>query len=210
MPPLHSATRSGAGEDGRHLRGRSIPLRHSPARRQARHRCASTASDAGLAPLSVMSGGTGIRCPRRRARPPRPRSGINPNEPAADCPAWRKMPALRLRCSGDQVGFTPCASGPALGTCASTCRLPPRKKPARRALTPSVSVRCTSLRCAAANEPLRWPAASLRSVPRPEAGGDRQGRVTLADSHASRIVWRQTGRGPRPRKKAIRYVRPLA
>ena len=43
-----------------------------------------------------------------------------------------------------------------------------------RCLTPSVSVRCTPLRCAAASEQLRWPAASLRSVPRPEAGGDRR------------------------------------
>ncbi len=107
-------------------------------------------------------------------------------------------PSLRLRCSCGRVWAS-----------ARDMRQP-RRLPPGAGLTPSVSVRFTPLRCAAAATSMlaRWLAASLRSVPLPEAGGDRPGEHDARCARPlPRVVLRQTSRGPRPRCNRIRSVR---
>jgi hypothetical protein len=153
--PLRFVSRSAARRCGSHLRDHFTAF---PAR---------LSRETGEAPLREHGdrrrtrsagrgfGGACFRSARRSA----PNEAAQTARPGAR--GWRSGYASRS-----------CEAGPPLGPCASTGRLPPR-----RCLTPSVSVRFTSLRGAAANEPLRWLAALLRSVPLPEAGGDRRGEV---------------------------------
>ena len=139
--PLRCANRFAGYADA------SLCYRHISVARQAMHRCASTASDAGLAALTESLAARASRVgSRRKARPPRPMRA------AADCAAWRRNPR-----SG--YASRSCEAGPARGTVRQHTQTAAATQP-----DSGISVRCTSLRYAAASEQDRWPAATLRSA----------------------------------------------
>ena len=96
--PLRCANRFAGYADA------SLCYRHVSVARQARHRCASTATDAGLAALAESLAARASRVgSRRKARPPRPMRA------AADCEAWRRHPR-------SDYASRSCEAGPARGT----------------------------------------------------------------------------------------------
>ena len=144
----------------RRLRGRFIPFRHIPSRRQARHRSASTA-------------------PRRTrfAHKHSSRRVLPKHTPHSAAPA--PLTRASADCEPNRSGYD-ARMGSTTRTCASVPSLIDSQTAAATKPDSGVSIRCNPLRFAATpdlettNTLARASAVSLRSVPQLEAAGDRQ------------------------------------
>ena len=173
--PLRFASRS-AGFATTPLRSRHISVA-----RQARHRCASTASDAGLAALTESLAVRASRVgSRRRARPPRPIGG------GVRLRGVAQAPALRLRCSFLRVWAFARDRAPAHADCRRGRCLTPA--------FPSAALHCAARLPANSTAGLPLLFVSFHSRKPPETGPDDARRL-------ARCAYRvQANReGPRPR-----------